>query len=140
MLQARNLSLQRRYSWVMLKTIMLGLIGRFVPSSDSGMLNAWDDYFKALIFVVWMSTLSTIALSMYLSFGLQRGICSQPFLFSMQWVLKELGGWENELDYCRELLEEDVFNNSAWNQVCIDYECSFTCYLFLSSESHSSRK
>ncbi|BBG93594.1 farnesyltransferase A [Prunus dulcis] len=33
-----------------------------------------------------------------------------------QWVLQELGGWEDELDYCHELLEEDVFNNSAWNQ------------------------
>lgn len=35
----------------------------------------------------------------------------------MQWVLQALGGWEGELDYCQELLEEDVFNNSAWNQV-----------------------
>ncbi|XP_072965756.1 protein farnesyltransferase/geranylgeranyltransferase type-1 subunit alpha [Typha angustifolia] len=33
-----------------------------------------------------------------------------------QWVLQALGGWENELDYCQKLLEEDVFNNSAWNQ------------------------
>ncbi|KAL5545082.1 hypothetical protein UlMin_008866 [Ulmus minor] len=33
-----------------------------------------------------------------------------------QWVLQTLGGWEDELDYCEELLEEDVFNNSAWNQ------------------------
>lgn len=33
-----------------------------------------------------------------------------------QWVLQALGGWEDELDYCHELLEEDVFNNSAWNQ------------------------
>ncbi|KAK9159508.1 hypothetical protein Syun_005849 [Stephania yunnanensis] len=33
-----------------------------------------------------------------------------------QWVLQALGGWENELDYCDELLEEDIFNNSAWNQ------------------------
>ncbi|PPR89606.1 hypothetical protein GOBAR_AA31085 [Gossypium barbadense] len=27
-----------------------------------------------------------------------------------------LGGWEDELDYCQQLLEEDIFNNSAWNQ------------------------
>ncbi|PNT69168.1 hypothetical protein BRADI_3g50550v3 [Brachypodium distachyon] len=27
-----------------------------------------------------------------------------------------LGGWESELQYCNKLLEEDVFNNSAWNQ------------------------
>jgi len=34
-----------------------------------------------------------------------------------QWVLQELGGWEDELNYCSELLEEDIFNNSVWNQV-----------------------
>ncbi|XVF38987.1 hypothetical protein REPUB_Repub20aG0150100 [Reevesia pubescens] len=33
-----------------------------------------------------------------------------------QWVLQALGGWEDELDYCQKLLEEDIFNNSAWNQ------------------------
>ncbi|KAK7325069.1 hypothetical protein VNO77_29127 [Canavalia gladiata] len=33
-----------------------------------------------------------------------------------QWLLQALGGWENELNYCTELLEEDIFNNSAWNQ------------------------
>ncbi|XP_030527959.1 protein farnesyltransferase/geranylgeranyltransferase type-1 subunit alpha [Rhodamnia argentea] len=33
-----------------------------------------------------------------------------------QWVLHALGVWENELDYCTQLLEEDIFNNSAWNQ------------------------
>lgn len=33
-----------------------------------------------------------------------------------QWALQALGGWENELEYCRELLEVDIFNNSAWNQ------------------------
>jgi protein farnesyltransferase/geranylgeranyltransferase type-1 subunit alpha len=33
-----------------------------------------------------------------------------------QWVLQELGGWEDELDYCQQLLEDDIFNNSAWNQ------------------------
>lgn len=33
-----------------------------------------------------------------------------------QWVLQALGGWEDELDYCAQLLKEDVFNNSAWNQ------------------------
>ncbi|KAG5560888.1 hypothetical protein RHGRI_004045 [Rhododendron griersonianum] len=33
-----------------------------------------------------------------------------------QWVLQALGGWEDELDYCRQLLEDDIFNNSAWNQ------------------------
>jgi protein farnesyltransferase/geranylgeranyltransferase type-1 subunit alpha len=34
-----------------------------------------------------------------------------------QWVLQELGGWEGELDFCSRLLEKDVYNNSAWNQV-----------------------
>ncbi|KAJ1424441.1 Protein prenyltransferase, alpha subunit [Sesbania bispinosa] len=33
-----------------------------------------------------------------------------------QWILQALGGWEDELNYCSELLEEDIFNNSAWNQ------------------------
>lgn len=33
-----------------------------------------------------------------------------------QWVLGALGGWEDELHYCQQLLEEDIFNNSAWNQ------------------------
>ncbi|VFQ72435.1 unnamed protein product [Cuscuta campestris] len=33
-----------------------------------------------------------------------------------QWVLQELGGWEDELSYCHQLLEEDICNNSAWNQ------------------------
>ncbi|KAI5413592.1 hypothetical protein KIW84_057962 [Lathyrus oleraceus] len=33
-----------------------------------------------------------------------------------QWVLQNLGGWEDELSYCSELLAEDIFNNSAWNQ------------------------
>lgn len=36
---------------------------------------------------------------------------------NLQWALQALGGWENELDYCQELLEADVFNNFAWNQV-----------------------
>ncbi|KAL8500401.1 hypothetical protein ACS0TY_020119 [Phlomoides rotata] len=33
-----------------------------------------------------------------------------------QWVLQALGGWEDELAYCDELIEDDIFNNSAWNQ------------------------
>ncbi|KAG8369572.1 hypothetical protein BUALT_Bualt14G0027300 [Buddleja alternifolia] len=33
-----------------------------------------------------------------------------------QWVLQSLGGWQDELAYCDELLEDDIFNNSAWNQ------------------------
>ncbi|KAK1269723.1 Protein farnesyltransferase/geranylgeranyltransferase type-1 subunit alpha [Acorus gramineus] len=33
-----------------------------------------------------------------------------------QWVLRALGGWEDELDYCCQLIEDDIFNNSAWNQ------------------------
>ncbi|KAJ4733614.1 Protein farnesyltransferase/geranylgeranyltransferase type-1 subunit alpha [Rhynchospora pubera] len=33
-----------------------------------------------------------------------------------QWVLQKLGGWDKELDFCHQLLEEDIFNNSAWNQ------------------------
>ncbi|CAH9131486.1 unnamed protein product [Cuscuta epithymum] len=33
-----------------------------------------------------------------------------------QWVLQTLGGWEDELSYCDELLDDDIYNNSAWNQ------------------------
>nr|XP_043638548.1 protein farnesyltransferase/geranylgeranyltransferase type-1 subunit alpha [Erigeron canadensis] len=33
-----------------------------------------------------------------------------------QWILQNFGGWEAELAYCNELLEDDIFNNSAWNQ------------------------
>ncbi|KAL3498060.1 hypothetical protein ACH5RR_040792 [Cinchona calisaya] len=33
-----------------------------------------------------------------------------------QWVLQAIGGWEDELAYCQKLLEDDIFNNSAWNQ------------------------
>ncbi|KAL2921007.1 Protein farnesyltransferase/geranylgeranyltransferase type-1 subunit alpha [Bienertia sinuspersici] len=33
-----------------------------------------------------------------------------------QWVLKALGGWDEELDYCDQLLRDDIYNNSAWNQ------------------------
>ncbi|GJN34345.1 hypothetical protein PR202_gb22996 [Eleusine coracana subsp. coracana] len=33
-----------------------------------------------------------------------------------QWVIQALGGWEAELQYCNQLLQEDIFNNSAWNQ------------------------
>jgi len=40
-----------------------------------------------------------------------------------QWALQALGGWEDELNYCSELLEEDIFNNSAWNQVCNYVTC-----------------
>lgn len=38
----------------------------------------------------------------------------------MQWVLQALGGWEDELAYCHQLLEDDIYNNSAWNQVLIE--------------------
>ena len=40
----------------------------------------------------------------------------------MQWVLKALGGWESELDFCGRLLQEDIYNNSAWNQVHYVFE------------------
>ncbi|XBI82695.1 hypothetical protein VPH35_091313 [Triticum aestivum] len=61
------MTLQGRYLLWMLKTTMLGPIGRYAVS---------------------------------------------PF----DWVLQALGGWESELQYCNQLLEEDVFHNSAWNQ------------------------
>ncbi|KAI4334612.1 hypothetical protein L6164_019279 [Bauhinia variegata] len=35
----------------------------------------------------------------------------------MQWVLQALEGWEAKLEYCSELLDEDIFNNSALNQI-----------------------
>lgn len=50
------------------------------------------------------------------------------YLILMQWVLQALGGWEDELDYCHKLLEEDVFNNSAWNQVS---NMLYICFLIV---------
>ncbi len=32
-----------------------------------------------------------------------------------QWVLKEFQLWESELAYVKQLLTEDLRNNSAWN-------------------------
>lgn len=42
-------------------------------------------------------------------------------MYFLQWVLQVLGGWEDELDYCRQLLENDIYNNSAWNQVVFQF-------------------
>jgi hypothetical protein len=57
----------------------------------------------------------------------------------VQWVLQALGGWDDELDYCRELLEEDVFNNSAWNQVlrvrCCISSLQFIMLVFVNQPS-----
>ena len=33
-----------------------------------------------------------------------------------QQVIRKFGLWETELDYVNTLLEEDLRNNSAWNQ------------------------
>jgi protein farnesyltransferase/geranylgeranyltransferase type-1 subunit alpha len=33
-----------------------------------------------------------------------------------QWVLKEFNLWTNELTYVSQLIDEDIYNNSAWNQ------------------------
>ena len=33
-----------------------------------------------------------------------------------QWVLQEFNLWADEISYINRLLEEDVRNNSAWNQ------------------------
>lgn len=39
------------------------------------------------------------------------------FLFCYrQWVIKEFSLWDGELNYIDQLLEDDVRNNSAWNQ------------------------
>ena len=37
-------------------------------------------------------------------------------IFCRQWVIKEFDLWSNELNYVNELLEDDLRNNSAWNQ------------------------
>jgi protein farnesyltransferase/geranylgeranyltransferase type-1 subunit alpha len=37
-------------------------------------------------------------------------------VYHRQWVIKTFGLWDNELTYINRLLEEDVRNNSAWNQ------------------------
>ncbi|UYV74452.1 FNTA [Cordylochernes scorpioides] len=33
-----------------------------------------------------------------------------------QWAMKEFGLWDDELSYVEKLLEDDIRNNSAWNQ------------------------
>ncbi|KAF7824283.1 protein farnesyltransferase/geranylgeranyltransferase type-1 subunit alpha [Senna tora] len=52
-----------------------------------------------------------------------------------QWVLQALGGWEDELNYCNELLEEDIFNNSAWNQLfrSSPYRCTHRYFVITRS-------
>jgi hypothetical protein len=51
----------------------------------------------------------------------------------LQWVLQTLGGWEAELQYCNQLLREDVFNNSVWNQVShLTSQIFFSIMLFYS--------
>lgn len=37
-------------------------------------------------------------------------------VFCRQWVIKEFKLWDDELSYVDKLLEDDVRNNSAWNQ------------------------
>ena len=34
-----------------------------------------------------------------------------------QWVVKRFGLYEGEIDFARELLIKDVYNNSAWNHL-----------------------
>lgn len=61
-------------------------------------------------------------------------MCSFNFtpLFSLflnrQWIIKEFKLWDNELDYVDKLLEDDVRNNSAWNQryFVINHTTGFT--------------
>ncbi|XP_078434892.1 farnesyltransferase A [Wolffia australiana] len=70
-----------------------------------------------------------------------------------QWALQSLGGWEDELAYCCELLDDDVFNNSAWNQryfviskspllggleAMRDSEVSYTCDAIASNPENES--
>ena len=38
------------------------------------------------------------------------------FTFHRQWVIREFNLWDGELTYIDRLLEDDVRNNSAWNQ------------------------
>ena len=38
------------------------------------------------------------------------------FFSCRQWVVKQFGLWEDELDFVDRLLIEDFRNNSAWNQ------------------------
>ncbi|KAI9228788.1 MAG: hypothetical protein DHS80DRAFT_22936 [Piptocephalis tieghemiana] len=33
-----------------------------------------------------------------------------------QWLLRTYGGWEGELEFIEQLLKDDPYNNSAWNQ------------------------
>ncbi|KAK6161642.1 hypothetical protein DH2020_005023 [Rehmannia glutinosa] len=55
-----------------------------------------------------------------------------------QWVLQALGGWEDELAYCDELLEDDIFNNSAWNQAMRDSEVAYAIKAILTKPENES--
>jgi hypothetical protein len=85
----------------MLKITMLGLIGRYA------------DLTFMLIFYI------SVLYCTKLSYEYQENCVPLMIVLLqfLQWVLQTLGGWEAELQYCDQLLREDVFNNSVWNQV-----------------------
>lgn len=42
--------------------------------------------------------------------------CCQHFFFFVLFDVQEYKLWDNELEFVESLLEDDVRNNSAWNQ------------------------
>ena len=107
MLQEKRLNSPKIFSLLIPKIIMPGLIDRF-------------DLQSTTVYCYFNLSNATLALFFHPDF------IDMVLLILMQWVLQALGGWEDELGYCHELLEEDVFNNSAWNQVSdMFYICFF---------------
>lgn len=90
---------------MMQRTIMPGLIGRWAGT--------WKSFLLVLMGEENKLNLNEAATFLNFVFSVLQIIVN----LSMQWVLQSLGGWEDELAYCDELLEDDIFNNSAWNQV-----------------------
>lgn len=48
---------------------------------------------------------------------LQMFYVSYVDTMTRQWVLQAFNLWDGELEYVESLLESDLRNNSAWNQV-----------------------
>jgi protein farnesyltransferase/geranylgeranyltransferase type-1 subunit alpha len=83
---------------------------------DAKNYHAWSH--RQVRNLIFMLFLFTVLYCTKLSYEYQENCPLMIILLQfLQWVLQTLGGWEAELQYCDQLLREDVFNNSVWNQV-----------------------
>lgn len=80
-------------------------------------LNLPVEYFHLMPNIIMLGHIGRFVSNLVKAFTWYYISCCLMLGNNLQWTLRALGGWEDELDYCHELLEADVFNNSAWNQV-----------------------